>query len=610
MMHQNKLPTIKTASILCRLRRRWAIVFQDPTLGLGLLLLAVFLWLIAAPLITILSEMFISQTGDEHHTGVEDGSLTPYYLIRVFSSQISSILFYKPLVNTITISVITVILAVSLGAFLGWLLTRTDLPFRRWFSTALIVPYMLPGWTFALAWMTLFKNKTVGGQPGWAEAMGFVPPNWLSYGAVPSILILTLHSMPFAILLVGNAFRRIDSQFEDAARILGAPKKMIARKIVLPLMRPAVLSAGLLIFADAVGEFAVVYVLGLPVRYNTLSTSLYRAVTTQQDGVAAVFAGVIMLIGIITLAIDLYMTKEARRFVTIGGKGAMDRRQSLGRWRIPAFLFTAFIFFISVIVPLSTLILSTVMKLPGRFTADNFTLKYWLGRGLDTVGMQSGILVSDEFWAAAFNTLRIIGIASLSAGLLGLLVGYVVVRSPLRIVSFTIRQITFIPFLVPGIAFAAAFMTLFAVQRGPIPALYGTPIILFLALIADQMPFASRSGIAAMTQLGREVEEAGRIAGAGWLRRMSKIIFPIQKGALVTGVLLPFISGIKNVSLFVILAVPTTDVLSTFSLRLVDYNYEQAANAVVLTIALTTWGGTMLINRVTKTGLAQSLEGR
>lgn len=595
---------------MCRFRRRLAIIFQDPTLGLGLLLLAVFIWLIAAPLVSILSEMVISQTGDEHHTGVADGRFTFYYLVRVFSSRISSILFYKPFVNTITISVITVILAVSLGALLGWLVSRTDLPFRRWFSTALIVPYMLPGWTFALAWMTLFKNKTVGGQPGWAETMGFVPPNWLSYGAVPSIVIFTLHYMPFAILLIGNAFRRIDSQFEDAARILGAPKKMIARKIVLPLMRPAVLSASLLIFADAVGEFAVVYVLGLPVRFNTLSTSLYRAVTTQQGGVAAVFAGVIMLIGIITLAIDLYMTKEARRFVTIGGKGAMDRRQSLGRWRIPAFLFTALIFFVSVIVPLSTLILSTVMKLPGRFNADNFTLKYWLGRGLDTVGMQSGILVSDEFWAAAVNTLRIVGIASLSAGLLGLLVGYVVVRSPLRTVSFTIRQITFIPFLVPGIAFGAAFMTLFAVQRGPIPALYGTPVILFLALIADQMPFASRSGIAAMTQLGREVEEAGRIAGAGWLRRMGKIILPIQKGALVTGVLLPFISGIKNVSLFVILAVPTTDVLSTFSLRLVDYNYEQAANAVVLTIALTTWGGTMLINRVTKTGLSQSLEGR
>ncbi len=593
-----------------RMQRRFSIATQDPTLVIGTILLVVFMWLIAAPLCSILSEIIISQPGDEHHTGVDGGSLTFYYLQRVFTSRMASILFYKPFMNTVLIAAVTVVVAISLGALLGWLVTRTDLPCRKWFSTALIVPYMLPGWTFALAWMTIFKNHTVGGQPGWAEVLGFLPPNWLSYGAVPSTLIFTLHYMPFAILLIGNALNRMDSQLEDAARILGAPKRIIASRIIFPLMRPAVLSASLLIFADAVGEFAVVYVLGLPIHFNTLSTSLYRAITSQQSGIAAVFAGVIMLIGIITLAIDVRMTKEARRFATIGGKGTMERKQALGPWRIPAFLLVSGVFFISVVVPLLTLALSTIMKIPGRFSLDNFTFAYWFGRGLDTVGMRSGILVSNEFWSAAVNTLRIVGFASVSAGLLGIVVGYVVVRCPLRSVGFALRQITFLPFLVPGIAFGAAFMSLFAVAHGPIPALYGTPAILLLALIADQMPFASRSGIAAMTQLGREVEEAGRIAGARWWRRMVSIILPIQRGALVTGVLLPFISGIKNVSLFVILAIPTTDVLSTFSLRLVDYNYEQAANAVVLTIALTTWGGTMLINRITKTGLAQGLEGR
>jgi iron(III) transport system permease protein len=609
-MMSSKVTLAAFHGVAGRLRHRLAVIFQDPTLMIGGILLIVFLWLIAAPLVSILSEMFISQTGDGFHTGTADGGLTAYYLQRVFNSRMSSILFFKPLMHTLVIASITVVFAITLGTLLGWLVTRTDLLGRKWFSTALIVPYMLPGWTFALAWMTIFKNHTVGGQPGWAESMGFLPPNWLSYGALPSVIIFTLHYMPFAILLIGNALNRMDSQLEDAARILGAPRRIIVRSIILPLMRPAVLSASLLIFADAVGEFAVVYVLGLPVNYNTLSTSLYRAITTQQNGVAAVFAGVIMLIGIITLAVDVRMTREIKRFATIGGKGSMDRRHVLGRLRIPAFILAAFIFLISVALPLMTLTLSTVMKIPGRFSWDNFTFEYWLGTGLHTVGMRSGILLSHEFWTAAVNTLCIVGAASVSAGILGILVGYVVTRSPLRTIGFALRQITFLPFLVPGIAFGAAFLALFAVPHGPVPALYGTPYILLLALIADQMPFASRSGIAAMTQLGHEAEDAGRIAGAGWLRRMTAIVLPIQRGALVTGVLLPFISGIKNVSLFVILAIPATDVLSTFSLRLVDYNYEQAANAVVLTIALTTWGGTMLINRITKTGLAQSIEGR
>jgi iron(III) transport system permease protein len=248
------------------------------------------------------------------------------------------------------------------------------------------------------------------------------------------------------------------------------------------------------------------------------------------------------------------------------------------------------------------------MRVPGRFSPENFTFDYWIGANLDTVALRNGILMTPEFWSAGLNTLVIIGVASLASGVLGLLVGYVVIRSPFAALGNFLRQITFLPYLVPGIAFAAAILTVFAVPRGPLPALYGTSIILILALIADQMPFASRSGIAAMAQLGKEPEEAARIAGAGWWRRMLSIVMPIQKRALASAILLPFISGIKGVSLFIILAVPATDVLTTYSLRLVDYNYTQAANAVVLMIALLALFGTILINRLTGNGIAKGLE--
>lgn len=130
-----------------------------------------------------------------------------------------------------------------------------------------------------------------------------------------------------------------------------------------------------------------------------------------------------------------------------------------------------------------------------------------------------------------------------------------------------------------------------------------------LALIADQMPYASRAGISAMMQLGKEPEEAAQVAGAGWFRRMRSIVVPIQKGSLVTGILLPFISGIKGLSLFVVLAVPSTDVLTTYSLRLIDYHYTQAANAVVLIIAAIAYFGALLAQKLTKTNLAQGMGG-
>ena len=349
------------------------------------------------------------------------------------------------------------------------------------------------------------------------------------------------------------------------------------------------------------------YVLGLPVKYDVLATSLYRSIGSRQTGVAAVLAGAIMLIGVISLMIDARLVREARRFVTVGSKGAMARRSNLGKWRMPATGFAALVFLVSVGLPLMTLILSTVMRVPANFAWSNFTLDYWIGTNLETVAMRSGVLLTPDLWRAAWNTLWIVGVASACSGLLGLLVGYVVVRTPVRPLSVFLRQVTFLPYLVPGIAFAAAYLSLFAVQRGPVPALYGTAAILMLALIADQMPYASRAGISAMMQLGRDPEEAAQIAGAGWFRRMTTIIIPIQKGALVTGVLLPFISGIKGLSLFVILAVPATDVLTTYSLRLIDYNYTQAANAVVLIIAGVAYFGTVLAQKVTKTNLADGL---
>ncbi|MCB1993755.1 MAG: ABC transporter permease subunit, partial [Geminicoccaceae bacterium] len=121
--------------------------------------------------------------------------------------------------------------------------------------------------------------------------------------------------------------------------------------------------------------------------------------------------------------------------------------------------------------------------------------------------------------------------------------------------------------------------------------------------------FASRAGISAMMQLGKEPEEAAQIIGAGWLRRIVSVVVPIQKGALVAGILLPFISGIRGLSLFVILAVPSTDVLTTFSLRLLDYNYTQAANGVVLLICAISYVGTLAAQKLTRTNLAEGLGG-
>lgn len=590
-------------------RYRMKVAFREPTTLVGILALVLFAYLIVVPIISMLSDAVLVQYGDEGRTGQGFGQTTTYYLERVFASPMSVDIFWRPLGNTLVVAVGAIVLAVLIGGTMAWLLRRTDMWGRKWFGTALIVPYMLPAWTFALAWTNLFKNRTIGGQAGWLESMGLEPPDWLSYGQIPITIVLALHYAPFVILLFGNALRRFDSQLEDSARVLGARRTTVTLRVILPLMRPSLVSAIILIFAKCLGEFGVAYVLGIPVQFEVLSTSLYRSISSRQTGVAAVLAGAIILIGVISLLVDARLVKEGKRFVTVGSKGSMNRLAPLGPWRPVATAAAALVFAVSVAIPLVTLFLSTVMRVPGHFEPSNFTLDYWIGTGLDTVALKQGILLTPDFWAAAWNTLWIVGLAAVTSGVLGLLVGYVVVRTPVRFVGGALRQITFFPYLVPGIAFAVAYLSLFAVPRGPIPALYGTAALLVLAFIAEQMPYASRAGISAMMQLGKEPEEAAQVAGAGWWSRMTRVVVPIQRSSLATGVLLPFISGVKGLSLVVILAVPGTNVLTTYSLQLVDYGYDQAANAVVLMVAALAFFGTLLGQRLTKSNLAEGLGG-
>lgn len=582
---------------------------QDPTTLIGVALVVLFCYLIAAPVVLLLMDAFVVQFADQTRARQSMGELTLYYVNRVFFSAIAMDVFWRPLMHTALIALCAILMALAVGLPLGWLISRTDLPARKWFSTALIVPYMLPSWTFALAWMTLFKNRTTGGSASWMESLGFSPPDWLAYGFLPITLILALHYTPFVILLFGNALRQFDSSLEDAARSVGAGGATVARKIILPLMLPSLVSAATLIFAKCLGDFGVTYILGVPVGFDVLATSLFRAISTNQAGMSALLALTIVVLGSFSILIDMYLLKEARRFVVIGSKGSMNRPTRLGSWRLPAFGFAGLVFVISAFIPLMALFLTTIMKVPGVFTLENFTLEFWIGTDLGTVALQQGILLTPEFWRATWNTLWIVGVASLGAGFLGLLVGYVVARTEVRAVAIFLRQVTFLPYLVPGIAFAAAYLSMFAVQRGPVPALYGTPIILVLAIMADQMPFASRAGISSMMQLGRDPEDAARNAGAGFLRRLTAVVLPIQKGALVSGVLLPFISGIKGLSLVVVLAVPGTDVLTTYALRLVDYGMAQASNAVMLMICVIAFGGTIIVQRLTKSKLSDGLGG-
>jgi iron(III) transport system permease protein len=601
---QTKLP-----APLLRVWNRLLYLRYDPTQIMAGVLTVVLAYLVLAPIGAMLLTAFRVQFRDVRQIGQPVGEFTLYYLERVFASRVSSLLFWTPLFNTITVAVLVLLLTLIMGILTAWLIVRTDMPAPRWLASGMIIPYVLPSWTFALAWLSIFKNRRIAGVPGIAESFGFSPPDWLAYGLLPIVICLAFHYYPLVFLLFGGALRSLDSQLEESARILNASRLAILRRIVMPLMLPALMSAVLLTFSRAVGTFGTPYILGSPVRFDILSTSLYGSIRTGTSGVAAVLTGVMVILGVSMVVLDIYMVREARRFVTVGGKGGKREPIPLGKLRIPAALLVYLIFFLTAIVPVAILIISTITRVPGVFTLQNLTAEFWVGETIRINPGQSGLLRNEIVLRAVWNSLRIAGFAALAAGFIGTFVGYIVAKFQHSPVAQYLRQVSFLPYLVPSIGFGAAYLTLFAVPRGPIPSLYGTLILVVIVMSIKYLPFASRAGISAMMQLGNEPEEAAMLVGAPWYQRLGRIVIPIQKGTLIMGILLPFISGMKELSLIVMLATPGTEMLTTQVLRYLDYNYTQLANGVNLIIIFIVVVLTYVVQRLTGSSLAKGLGG-
>ncbi len=604
----NSLKFTEKPSFPTWIKIRLSKFFSHPSLVIGTFLVIVLSYLVLAPIVSILSNSVRLTRMDAILSGGKFGDFTYKYIDRVFFSSISENIFWTPLLNSLTVSFFATLIALMLGLILASLVTSTNILGRKYLGFLLIIPYMLPSQAMATAWITMFKNRKVSGPLGMLEAFGINPPDWLAYGPLPISVCMALSYFPFAFLLFSSALNKIDIQLEEVATTLGAKTIAVWSKIIMPLLIPTTMSVLLLTVARTLGTFATPYILGTPAKYTLLSTSLYSSVRSNESGVVAVLAIVLSFIGIMLLLVDISVVKKWQRFVTVGGKGIKRRPSKLGVLRVPTTIFAWIIFLVAAFGPFIVLALSTLMREPGNFSISNFGLAYWTG--IDVPGMdQPGIFTSPEVIIALRNSFLIAGSAAIICGILGLIVGYAVVRLPGSLISAFLRQVSFLPYLMPGLAFAAAFLSLFAVSRGPIPALYGSLSLLILVMVVTYLPYASRSGISAMMQVGPEPEEAGMVLGAGFWRRIVSILAPLQKSALVIAIILPFITGMKELSLVVMLVTPGTELLTTQSIRFLDFGYTQLANATILIIGVVLMISVLVLNRMTKTNLATGLGG-
>ena len=517
----------------------------------------------------------------------------------VLTGRLAPNLFYTPLINSLVVGIATAVGATLLGGFMAWLVVMTDAPAKRAIGLLAAIPFALPSFALALAWETVFRNDLIGGRVGILADLGIAVPDWLAWGALPISATLIAHYFSLTFVLVAAALATVNGELMEAGEMAGATRARVARSIALPVVLPAVISSALLAFAEGISNFAAPALLGLPVRFQTISTRLYGAISTGETARGYVLSLLLIAVAALVLFASTRAVGGRRSYATITGKGGRRRLLHLRRWRWPLAGLALAACAATTVLPGLVLLASSFARRTNSMTGG-FTTHFWLGGSDPTIAQgQRGVLRNPQVADAALTTVGL-GIAvAVAATLLGLAVGYVLTRlRGARPVTGTISVLSFLPFLIPGIALGAAFIAQFGRPIGPLPALYGTFAILVIAGAAYTLPFAAQSGRSAVGQIAHDLEESATMAGAGLARRLGRIVVPLAARGLLAGAVLVFVKMVRDLSLVVLLVTPATPLLSVVTYRYASEGFAQFANAITVIIAAISVAATVLAQRL------------
>ena len=587
--------------------------FSKPHNVILLLLGIVLTFTTVAPIVAIVEDTFKIHAGtiDAHLTGQASGYTTVNY-IDLFTSRMAKTNLWTPLLNTVLLAVGTCIVSILYGGLFAFLITRTDLAWRKYLSSIFIFPYIMPQWTLAVVWQNLFNSNAVTGTSnGLLTALfGINMPIWWCKGLFPSLMVLGLHYAPFAYILIGGIFRNMDANLEEAATILDTPKWKTMFRITLPMVKPAILSTILLVFGSAMGSYPVPHYLGL----STLSTK-YVSMNSKYTGEASILAIIMMVFGVAIMLLNQLSLRSRKNYTTVTGKSGQISKITLGKTgRVVIALILVILTFFTSIFPIISFAFETFLPNPGDYSflytgdASNLTTKWWVtAENVTENGMygQKGILYNETIWRAFKGTILVSVACALLAGSIGTMIGYAVSKNRRSRWANYVNSVAFLPYLMPSIAVGVAFFILFSTEK---LNLFNTYTLLIIVGTVKYIPFASRSSLNSMLQLSGEIEEAAIIQDIPWIKRMTRIIIPIQKSSIISGFLLPFMTCLRELSLFMLLCVQgfilstTLDYFDEMGL----YAFSSGINLILIVTILVC---NTLVNKITGASLDKGIGG-
>jgi iron(III) transport system permease protein len=477
--------------------------------------------------------------------------------------------------NSFYTSGLGTLIAVILGCGFGFIVTLTNIRGRAIWVFCFMLPMMIPPQVTALSWLQLFGPASpILNTLGIAPALGSPQP---MYSAEGIALLLGIQSAPLVYLALRTQLIALPQDLMEAAQLAKASQCRVWFDIIVPLCRSAIIAGAALAFVSSLGNFGIPAMLGIPAGYIVLPTLIYQQMAGFGNDMLSQVAGLSMIIALLVLAgMLLQQWLQQRSRYALLGHTAQSISFRLQRWRLPLEVLCFIL-----VAPLFALVVSSLVPALGMsLTSDTITLSAFYEM-ISRQGVTSRAFENSAF--LAFSCALVLMLVSLP-------LGYLLMRLPMR-TRAVIASLIEVPYAIPGIVLAIAFILLFA---KPLPfievSLYGTLGIIFLAYLSCFLSVCLKPVLSAMSQLDPALEEAAQLAGARPIQRLIDIILPLTAPAFFAGGLLVFLISINELTVSALLWSAGNETLGVLIFNLDESGDSVLASAIAVLVVLLVGG--------------------
>lgn len=462
------------------------------------------------------------------------------------------------LLNSVELALIATVVGFVFALPIAWLVERTNVRGKAAIVSIMLISMLVPGFASAMGWLFLLHPQIGLINRLSAAVFGTAHPV-LNVVTVPGMgIIMGFQLAPVAFLMIGAALRSLDYRLEEAAAIAGAPGRAAVRRVVVPLLRPALVQAAIYIFIIAFGTFDVPAIIGWGNRIFTFSTYVYLTTNPQAGlpdyGRAGALSVAVLAAALVLTVWTRYLSLDARRFAVVSGKGYQTTQLKLGRWAGPAYAFVGGYVLIGILAPLLVVLWESFLPFVQPPSAAALHL---------AGGANYDAIFGDAFWSSLGNSALLMAVVPVIVLVFSFAFSWIGFRTQLR-GRVLLDGIAFLPHAIPSVIMAVGVVVLALYGLGRVLPVYGTIWIIVLAYCVTWVSYGTRMTNSGLLQLHRELEESAAVGGATTWATVRVVVLPlIARTLLLAWVYLVILAG-RELTLAVLLTTPGNVTVPSF----------------------------------------------